>query len=374
MISNLTGAPMEKLTVKFPNNTSTDFISDLKSRVEEYFEERKISKKANGWMVAKTLAMFILLFGPYALIMSNLFDPWVMLLLAILMGAGMAGSGFCIAHDALHGAYTSNKFWSGFLGSTFEVMGASSYMWKITHNVVHHTYTNIQGIDEDLDVSPLLRLAPSSEYKWFHRYQHLYVLFAYSLTTLFWVFLKDYQYLARKDLGPYRDIKHPRGEVARLIIMKLIYYTYIIVLPLIFLDITWWQFLIGFLAMHVTAGLILSLVFQLAHVIEGPEHFAAEQSEVMEDAWLVHEMKTTANFANGNRLLCWYVAGLNFQIEHHLFPRVCSIHYPDIAPIVKEVAEEHGIPYNEHPTFFGAVRSHFRTLKSFGHPVLLTQH
>jgi len=359
---------VETLRVKFPNNTSTDFIRDLKARVYAYFEEQNLSQKANAWMVAKTFAMILLLFGPYTLIMLNRFDPWVMLGLAMIMGAGMAGGGFCIAHDALHGAYTSSKFWNGLLGSAFEIMGASSYMWKITHNVIHHTYTNIQGIDEDLEVSPLLRLSPTSDYQWFHRYQHLYVLFTYSLTTLFWVFFKDYMYLARKDLGPYRGIVHPRGEVVRLFAMKLVYYTYIIVLPLVFLDIAWWQFLIGFLAMHVTAGLILSLVFQLAHVIEGPEYYAVEQSVMMDDAWLVHEMKTTANFARGNRLLCYYVAGLNFQIEHHLFPKICSIHYPAIAPIVEQVAREHGIPYNDHPTLFGAIRSHFRKLKYFGDP------
>jgi len=355
-------------TVKFPNDTSTDFARDLKASVNAYFEERNLSRKANVWMVVKTLVMLGLLVGPYALIMTNSLNLWVMLGLAVIMGIGVAGCGFCISHDALHGAYTSSKFWNGLFGMAFEINGASTYFWKITHNVIHHTYTNIQGIDEDLEVSPLLRLSPTSDYKWFHRFQHLYVLFTYSLTTLFWVFLKDYQYLARKDLGPYKDMVHPRGEVVRLIAMKIFYYTYIIVLPLVFLDIAWWQFVIGFVAMHMTAGMILSLVFQLAHVIEGPEHHASAQADVMEDSWLVHEMKTTANFARRNRLLCWYVAGLNFQIEHHLFPKICSIHYPAIAPIVEEVARRHGIPYNDHPTFRAALRSHFRQLKYFGDP------
>lgn len=359
---------MKSVTVKFPNHTSKDFASDLKIRVNAYFEERNLSQKADARMVVKTVFMTAIFFVPYALIMTQSLNPWIMLGLTVIMGVGVAGSGFCISHDALHGAYTSNKFWNGLLGTAFEINGASSYMWKITHNVIHHTYTNIQGIDEDLEVSPLLRLSPTSDYHGFHRFQHLYVLFAYSLTTLFWVFLKDYQYLARKDLGPYKGIVHPPREVVRLIGMKIVYYTYMIVLPLVVLDITWWQFVIGFVTMHMTAGLILSLVFQLAHVIEGPEYFAAEESRVMEDAWLVHEMKTTANFGRSNRLLCWYVAGLNFQIEHHLFPKICSIHYPAIAPIVEQVAREHGIPYNDHPTFRGALRSHFQKLKYFGDP------
>ena len=340
----------------------------MKSRVHAYFEETGLSQKANAQMVLKTVVMFSMVAVPYLLIMTNRLSPWVMLGLCVVMGVGFAGCGFCIAHDALHGAYSSNRNVNVALGLAFDLSGASSYMWKITHNVIHHTYTNIQGIDEDLEVSPLLRLSPTSEHHPIHRYQHLYVFAAYSMTTLFWVFAKDFIYLLRRDLGPYRNIVHPKGEIAKLFVMKAIYYSYIIVIPLLFLDVAWWQFLIGFLGMHLTSGLILSLIFQLAHVVEGPVQFAVESQETMEDAWFVHEMKTTANFARSNKLLCWYVAGLNFQIEHHLFPKVCSVHYPAICHIVQEVAEEYGVPYHDHPTFLGAIRSHWRTLKLFGDP------
>lgn len=357
------------VSVKFSRDASREFANELKQRVNAYFAENDLSQKANAQMVFKTFFMLALTFVPYGLIMSNQFSPWQMLGLAIIMGVGVAGSGFSIAHDALHGAYTGSPKLNAFLGMNFEINGASSYLWKITHNIIHHTYTNIQGIDEDLEVSPLIRLSPTSEHKPIHRYQHWYVPFAYSLTTLFWVFVKDYEQLMRRDLGPYKNIVHPRTEVIKLILMKLFYYSYMIVLPLLLLDVAWWQFLIGFAAMHITAGLILSLVFQLAHVVEGTEHVAAAgENQMIEDAWLVHEMKTTANFARGNKLLCWYVSGLNFQIEHHLFPKMCSVHYPDISPIVQEVAEKYDVPYNLHPTFWGAVRSHWKMLKLFGNP------
>ncbi|MDH5805686.1 MAG: acyl-CoA desaturase [Gemmatimonadota bacterium] len=355
-------------TVKFARSTSREFVKELKQRVEEYFKEESLSKKANGQMVLKTLIMLTLVFGSYAAIMSNQVPLWGMLGLAIVMGVGAAGCGFGIAHDALHGAYTSSKAVNGFLGLSFELNGASSYLWKIIHNVIHHTYTNIEGIDEDLAVSPLLRLSPLAEHKPIHRFQHFYVMFAYSLTTLFWVFVKDFKYIFQRDLGPYKDIRHPKTEIAKLILMKGVYYTYLIVLPLMFLDVTWWQFAIGFLALHFTAGIILSLVFQLAHVNEGPEHFKCDEQDTMEDAWLVHQMKTTTDFARSNKLLCWYVAGLNFQVEHHLFPKVCSVHYPAIAPIVQEVAEKHGVPYHTHETFMGAIAAHWRTLKEYGKP------
>ena len=354
--------------VKFATDREQAFMRELKQRVRAFFEERGISDKADARMASKAVLVMLLTFIPYGLILTGWFRPWEMLALAIVMGVGTAGIGFCIAHDALHGAYSSSRRLNGWLGLSFDLMGANGYLWKITHNVIHHTYTNIQGIDEDLEVSPLLRLSPSSPHRWIHRYQHLYGLATYSLSTLYWVFAKDYKYLLQKDLGPYRGIRHPRREVAKLFAMKLFYYGYSIVVPLLVLDIAWWQFVIGYAAMHLTAGTILGVVFQLAHVVEGPEHFETPSDSVMEDSWLVHEMKTTADFGRGNRLLCWYVGGLNFQIEHHLFPRTCSIHYPDISGIVEEVAAKHGIPYHSHPTLRASMASHLRMLRTLGRP------
>jgi linoleoyl-CoA desaturase len=289
-----------------------------------------------------------------------------MLGLAIVMGVALAGIGFAIAHDALHGAYSSNPRVNTLLGMAFDLMGANGYMWKITHNVIHHTYTNIDGVDEDLTVSPLLRLSPGQPLRGVHRFQHFYGFATYSLSTLFWVFAKDFKYFLARDLGPYKDRKHPLNEWLILIGFKLFYLGWAIILPLIVLTIPWWQFAIGFVTMHLVAGLILGVIFQLAHVVEGPEYPVPDPQGRMEDAWLVHEMATTANFARGNRLLTWYVGGLNHQIEHHLFPRVCSAHYPAISPIVEEVARKHGMPYYQNPTLFAAIRSHHRMLKQLG--------
>lgn len=359
---------MAATKVRFSQRTSSDFIEEVRGRVADYFEATGRSQKADARMVFKTVLLLTLTFGTYALILSGLFSPWQMLGLAVLMGAGMAGIGFSVSHDALHGAYSSNPRVNQLLGFTFDLVGANGYMWKITHNVIHHTYTNIDGIDEDLTVSPLLRLSPGAPLRWFHRYQHLYGFLAYSLATINWIFVKDYQQFLKTDLGPYKNKKHPRAEVIHLIWTKLFCYTYTIVIPLLVLDVAWWQFLIGFLAMHLTAGVILGVVFQLAHVVEGPAFPQPDESGVMEHAWLIHEMHTTADFAQRNRLLSWYIGGLNYQIEHHLFPQVCSIHYPAISRIVREVAEKHGVPYHYHPTLRAAIRSHYEMLKQLGRP------
>jgi len=354
--------------VRFAKPDGDAFIRDVRVRVADYFSSRGLSDKANGAMYLKTAILLGVPLACYVLIMSNQFSPWEMLGLAILMGVGMAGIGFSVAHDALHGAYSSNPLVNKILGYGFDVVGANGYMWKITHNVIHHTYTNIHGIDEDLTVSPLLRLSPDSDYRWFHRYQHLYGFLAYSFATLNWVFAKDYQQFMKKDIGPYKNKVHPPKEIVILIASKLFCYFYTIVLPLLILDITWWQFLIGFLAMHVTAGTILGVIFQLAHVVEGPEYPAPDASGKMDQSWIIHEMCTTANFAKRNVPLSWYIGGLNYQIEHHLFPQVCSVHYPAISEIVRATAEENGVPYHYNPTLWAAIKSHYRMLKQLSQP------
>jgi linoleoyl-CoA desaturase len=355
--------------VTFAAAATAGFSDDVKARVAEYFASKKLSSKATPATVAKTLLLLLVTFGAYGLILSNRFTPWQMLGLAIVMGIGTAGIGFGIAHDALHGAYSRRPWINRVLGFSFELAGANGYMWKITHNVIHHTYPNIHGLDEDLEVSPLLRLSPQAKHRPFHRFQHLYAFAAYSMTTLFWVFVKDYKYFLMPDLGPFKGKHHPRSEVVTLFVSKLVYYTYTIVIPLLVLKVAWWQFAIGFIAMHLTAGAILGVVFQLAHVVEDTEHPTPAPDGLMGNAWMIHQMETTSNFAMGNPILSWYVGGLNHQVEHHLFPKVCSAHYPALAKIVQETAEKHHVPYNHHETLLAAIASHYRTLKRLGRPL-----
>jgi linoleoyl-CoA desaturase len=358
---------MVALPIKFSNKNGKDFITDLRASVDAYFVEKGISTYADSRMVVKTIALLALYFGAYALILGQVTPAWGMLGLAIVMGIGKAGIGFSIAHDAIHGSYSKNPTVNRILGFSMNLIGGSAYVWKITHNMVHHTYTNIHEVDEDLEVTALMRLSPEAPYKKIHKYQYLYFPIVYSLATFFWVFAKDYKKLSQKDIGPYKNQKHSAKEIAITFFGKILYYAYTIVIPLMVLDtITWWQFVIGFLVMHFTAGIILGVVFQLAHVVEQTEHLQPDEQGKMENAWAIHQMRTTANFAPKNRIVNWYVGGLNFQVEHHLFPNICSIHYPAISPIVAEVAARHNVPYYMNPTFRSAVMSHIRILKEFG--------
>lgn len=354
--------------VSFNNKIDQEFSKTVKKRVAEYFADNNLSENANAAMVTKTIILLCIYFGSYALIMSGPLSLGWMWALTFVMGAGMAGIGFSISHDALHGAYSSGKSLNYMLGLSFDLMGANGYIWKITHNIIHHTYTNIHGHDEDLEVAAFIRLSPHSEYKSIHRFQHVLAFFAYSFATFFWVFIKDYWYFIKSPLGPYENKKHPLSEWITLFVMKALYYTYIIILPLIYLDITFLQWLIGFLSLHLTAGFILGVIFQLAHVVEETMHPIPNEEHMIDNHWAIHEMLTTNNFARDNKPLSWFIGGLNFQIEHHLFPKVCSIHYPAISRIVEKTAAEFNIPYNHHKTFRQAVASHYRTLKKFGNP------
>jgi linoleoyl-CoA desaturase len=356
--------------ITFPARDAEAFVRDVKREVSAYFDQSGRSQKATPGMVVKTILLVGLTFGSYALLL--LLDPsfWGALGLMVLTGIGFAGIGFAVTHDALHGAYSHRPAVNAAIGWLFDLLGANGYLWKITHNVIHHTYTNIDGIDEDLTVSPLLRLSPGAPLRPVHRFQHIYAFFAYGLSTLFWVFAKDFKYFFQRDLGPYRNKTHPPLEWMNLFLTKALYYGWAIVVPIVVLELPWWQYLICFVVMHLVAGAILGVVFQLAHVVEGTEYPVPDDGGRMEHQWLLHEMETTSNFARRNRLLTWYVGGLNYQVEHHLFPKICSAHYPAISPIVERVARRHGIPYHEQPTFFAAVRSHYRKLKVLGRDAL----
>jgi linoleoyl-CoA desaturase len=357
---------MTTTTVRFPNRNPAAFIRDMKRQVAEYFEARGGRTKGDWRMVTKTIVLLGVYFGAYALILTGWFSPLAMLGLCMVMGVGMAGIGFAVAHDALHGAYSDKAWVNRVVGYAFDILGANGYMWRMTHNIVHHTYTNIQGVDGDLEVSPYLRLSPRSAWRPIHRFQQWYAFAAYSLSTLVWVTIKDWKYFLRKDGGPYHSERHPTREVVTLVVSKLVYYGYTLLVPMLVLPVAWWQVLLGWLALHLTAGLILGIVFQLAHVVEETAYPIPDESGNMEQAWMVHELETTADFGRRNRALTWYVGGLNYQIEHHLFPKVCSIHYPAISEIVRSVALANGMPYHDHPTLMSAIRSHLRVLRRLG--------
>lgn len=317
-------------------------------------------------MIFKTIFFLTLAVSLYVVIITSILPLAFQLISAILLGMTMAFIGFNICHDALHGAYSSNKKVNGALGFIFNVIGANSYVWNITHNIVHHSYTNIVDHDEDIEIAPgLIRVNEHEKANKLQRFQHIYAFFLYGLTTLSWFFRKDYLKFFQKNIGESHVNNHPRAEYVKLFLYKGIYYFLFIALPLMVMSLTWWQFLLGFLIMNFAEGLVLGLVFQLAHVVEDTEIRHTETNS-MEDAWAVHQLKTTANFAPTSRLANFLCGGLNLQVEHHLFPKVCHVHYRRLSVIVRQTAHEYNLPYNVNRSFFSALRSHYLFLKKLG--------
>lgn len=347
------------------------FFPTLRKRIDAYFEDNNIPKSGNIELYIQTAVMLSLYLVPYLLMMTGVITAgWAMLLCCVVMGAGVAGIGMCVMHDANHGSYSENRVVNKIMGYMMNFIGGHAFNWKVQHNLLHHTYTNILGMDEDIRDRVVLRLSPYTPLRWFHRFQHLYAMFLYGMMTLSWAanwsdFTQNLRYGRRGyDKMIREDYKR---QLWVLSISKLFYVSYIIVLPMLLLDVAWWQVLIGFVIMHWVAGFILAVIFQMAHVVEETAHHDHPgEGGTIDNQWAVHQMETTSNFGANSWLLNFYAGGLTHQVEHHLFPNISHVHYRKIAPIVKTTAEEFGVPYYEQRSLFSAVMSHLRLLKELG--------
>ena len=347
----------------------TDFPSTLNKRVNDYFVYNKVSKHANGEMVVKTVVVFTMYFLPYGLIVSGIATHWLaMLALLMVMSLGAAGIGLSVMHDANHGAYSKRKWVNTLIGYSLNLIGASAFNWKMQHNVLHHTFTNVLEEDEDISPRGLFRLTPHSEWKRIHRYQHIYAWPVYGLMTLVWMVYSDFARIVKYwKTGLAEKYKaNIAKEWVILIGSKLIFVGYIFVIPVVFTPLYWWQVLMGIIILHYITGFLLAIIFQPAHVIEGTEFPLPDENATLKNNWAVHQLLTTTNFGNRSLWFSWYVGGLNYQIEHHLFPTICHVHYRKIARIVKDTAQEFGLPYRSIGTFGQALVSHARLLRQLG--------
>ena len=354
-------------TIKFSRIDSAKFFKTLNKRVNSYFKEHNIKKTGNWKLYSKTIVMFALLFVPLVLILTLELPTWAQIMSVVTIGVGMAGVGMNVMHDANHESFSSKKWVNKLMGSSIYILAGNVYNWQVQHNVLHHTYTNIKGYDEDIDAGRIIRFSPQSKWLKIHQYQKYYAFFIYGLLTINWAittdFKQSYKYLKRKL--SYGKKTNPTAQWTTLIISKIIYYTLWVALP-IFLGFAWWKVLIGFVIMHYTAGIILSVVFQLAHVMPNTETPTPDENGNMKNTWAIHQLYTTSNFSPKNWLVGFYTGGLNHQVEHHLYANISHIHYSKIAKIVKATALEFKLPYNEYKTMGRAIIEHYRQLSVLG--------
>jgi linoleoyl-CoA desaturase len=364
----------EKLNiVRFAPKGKDSFYEAVTDKVNSYFEDNHISPYANPAMWVKTIVMLLLYFVPYISMVTGFGagSLWVFFGFWFLMGWGMSGIGTAVMHDANHGTYSPNKKVNSFISYILEIIGGYTVNWRIQHNVLHHTYTNVHGLDEDIDTMGLLRLSPRQPKKWYHKYQHIYAWLLYMIMTLYWMTAKDYLGVIRykkHDLLIKQNVSLKRA-IFLITVYKLFYYSYIIVLPILFSGMSWYFVVAGFLLMHFTAGLFLSCIFQPAHIMETspfavPIHTDGKRR--MENSWAIHQVINTTNFSPNSRMLSWFIGGLNYQIEHHLFTSICHVHYKKISPIVRSAMIAFELPYHIQPTFSRALLEHVKMLKKLG--------
>ncbi len=344
-----------------------DFAVALRKNVMDYFKTNNISTKGDSRMIIKTIIMLSMYLAPFILILTIPMNTLTAVLMLVVMGIGMAGVGMSVMHDAIHGSYSPHKWVNKLAGASIYFIGSSPSTWAIQHNILHHTYSNVTGYDEDIETKGFVRLSKDAPWKKYQRFQQYYAFLFYGFMTLAKLFGDLPQLLKYNRTGLTREQNDtPVGEVIRMLITKTVYLVAIIGLPLWLTDFSWWQILVGFLIMHMVGGMIMSTIFQLAHVVEGATQTLPDEQGIIREEWMVHQLNTTSDFARNNWLLNWYVGGLNYQIEHHLFSNICHIHYPALAPIVERTAREYGIAYNLKPSFFQALRSHIMTLVHLG--------
>ncbi|MFY9311420.1 MAG: acyl-CoA desaturase [Bacteroidia bacterium] len=347
------------------NNKNSVFFNALKEKVDTYFKSNNISETGNYKLYIKTALLLLSLAGLYTVLVFFTPPTWIAIVLCCLLGVNLAGIGFNIMHDGAHGSF-SNKTWvNELMGYSLNIMGGNVYLWKYKHNVNHHSFTNIEGMDDDIDIKPWIRVHADQKKYWYHRFQHIYWIVLYGITYLLWVFVQDFRKYFTGKVGetPFRKM-----DVKEHVIFwgsKLFYVGMAIVLPMFFVGVV--QTIVGYSIIAFVCGLIIAVVFQLAHIVEDASFSTPDKAVYkIEEEWAVHQVKTTANFATKSKIVSWFTGGLNFQVEHHLFPRISHIHYPKISELVRETCGQFNIPYMEYPTVLSAVRSHVVHLKQVG--------
>lgn len=316
-------------------------------------------------MYVKTAIVLLWLAASYVLLVFFSASFIMALITAFFVAQGFVLVGFNIMHDANHGSYSERKGINRLMGYTLDLIGGSSHLWKHKHNVLHHTYTNVAELDDDLDTGGLLRLSPEQEWKPWHKFQQWYAFPLYSLLTISWLTFYDFQKLFTGRIGNHKLPQTLLRDKLFFFLTKVFYFTYTIAIPLFFHPVL--HVLLVFLAVHIVTGITLAVVFQLAHTTPATEFPAADaNSGKLPEDWATHQIKTTADFAQNNPVVSWYLGGLNYQVEHHLFSRICHVHYPALSKIVKQTCDEFSIRYHSFPTVRAAFMAHWRFLRDLG--------
>lgn len=355
--------------IRFVARDKGQFSAELRSRVQRYFKENNLSTKGNRTVIIKAVVLGAMFLLPLPIEILVPMPVWAWISMAIVQGIGGAGVGMCLMHDSLHGSFSKKGWVNDLLGQSMHLLGGNIFTWKVQHNLLHHTYTNILGHDEDIRERSILRFSSSAPIGPMHRYQHFYAMFLYPFGAISMI-LKDFRQLKDYDKAGImaKEKTTYRHELTKAIAVKLGHVALFVGLPLLFSPLSALQVLAYFFIMHLSIGFMMSVVFQFAHVIEDVQHPEPNDLGQIENEWTIHQIATTANFCHRDPIVTWYTGGLNYQVEHHLFPNICHVHYPALSDIVKATAEEYGVFYNRKGNLAQSLASHLRQLRKLGNP------
>ncbi|HEX8547007.1 MAG TPA: acyl-CoA desaturase [Cytophagaceae bacterium] len=354
---------MSKVTF---NNKNNPFFKSLKEKVDKYFTDKNIHTAGNRRLYLKSAFQVSLAIVTYVILVFFTPSIPISILLCCLLGINLGVIGFNVMHEGGHNSFSRHKWLNVLSGHFLNLMGGNIHFWKLKHNINHHTYTNIEGMDSDIDIQPFMRLHDNQPRYWFHKFQHVYWVFLYGISYFVWVFYEDYvKYFTRRVSKNSEARDMSLREHFIFWITKIVYVTLYLVLPIMFVGLL--DAIIGYGIIVFSCGLSISIVFQLAHVVEATDFpLPTHDSNKIETEWAIHQINTTANFATKNPVICWLLGGLNFQVEHHLFPKISHVHYPQISLLVKETCDEFNIDYLEYPTLTKAFYSHLNHIKRLG--------
>ncbi|WP_254216755.1 acyl-CoA desaturase [Synechococcus sp. CCY 9618] len=340
------------------------FHSLLRNRVHAHFDHNGLDRRDSAAMVFKSAVILAWFVITYWLLVFQVRSWWWAVLLSISLGLAIAAIGFNIQHDGGHGAYSRHRWINRAAAMTLDLLGGSSLIWAHKHNGLHHTFTNISGHDDDINLGVIGRLSPDQPHRWWHRWQHLYLWPLYGMLPIKWQFFDDFADLAARGRG---DRSLPRLKAADWLVLlagKLFFFTFAFLVPL--QGHPFAAVIACYLLVAMVQGIVLSVVFQLAHCVDAADFPGFDPSGAGWGPWADHQLATTVDFSRSNGLLSWLLGGLNFQVEHHLFPRICHVHYPQISRIVEQTCRDCGVPFRTHRSFLSGVASHYRWLRRMG--------
>jgi len=360
---------MTRKKLKFSSNSNSEFVKELKQQVKSYFEENNVSKYGNFSLFTKTIFMAVLYAVPFIAILTGFVSSSFSIIISwSIMGLGMAGVGMVLMHDANHGAYSKHKWINSLLSKSMYFLGGYPANWRYQHNTLHHKYTNVEGYDEDISPVSILRFSPHKPIYKIHRFQHIYAWFFYSLMTISWAIYRDFVQLSRysKENDKNFSKKSFGYHLMNLIIAKIVYFGILVFLPIVLNPAHWGSIIIGFFVMHLICGFLLGIIFQTAHVMTSTLFPVADSNDQLENNWTVHQLFTTTNYSPKSKWFSWLIGGLNYQVEHHLFPQISHVHYAQLSKLVESIARKYNIPYYVEPSFAVALKQHYKMLKVLG--------